>query len=84
MGNKLLKDKVEIENKLVEIEGKLLKCKQKGEIEDKLLKCQQNVELKGNIGAGTGATVGKILGMEKAMKSGIGSAYMELGKGIKL
>ena len=34
--------------------------------------------ISGNIGAGTGATVGKILGMERAMKSGLGSAYMEL------
>src|SRR4051812_36578429 len=28
----------------------------------------------GNVGAGTGATVGKMLGMRQAMKSGIGSA----------
>jgi L-aminopeptidase/D-esterase-like protein len=36
----------------------------------------------GNVGAGTGATVGKILGMNQAMKSGIGSASMEIGGGI--
>jgi len=36
----------------------------------------------GNVGAGTGATVGKILGMEQAMKSGIGSASIEIGEGI--
>jgi L-aminopeptidase/D-esterase-like protein len=28
----------------------------------------------GSVGAGTGATVGKLLGMERAMKSGVGSA----------
>lgn len=36
----------------------------------------------GNVGAGTGATVGKILGMTQAMKSGIGSASMEIGAGV--
>lgn len=36
----------------------------------------------GNFGAGTGATVGKILGLERAMKSGIGSASVEIGEGI--
>ncbi len=35
----------------------------------------------GNVGAGTGATVGKILGMDQAMKSGIGSASLDLGSG---
>lgn len=33
----------------------------------------------GNCGAGCGATVGKILGMERAMKSGIGAASVDLG-----
>jgi L-aminopeptidase/D-esterase-like protein len=33
----------------------------------------------GNVGAGCGATVGKILGMAQAMKSGIGSASIDLG-----
>ncbi|TFH35350.1 MAG: peptidase S58 family protein, partial [Anaerolineales bacterium] len=33
----------------------------------------------GNAGAGAGATVGKILGMAGAMKSGIGSASRDLG-----
>ncbi len=32
----------------------------------------------GNHGAGTGATVGKLLGMDRAMKSGIGSAILHL------
>ena len=36
----------------------------------------------GNVGAGTGATVGKILGMKNAMKSGIGSASLTLGSGV--
>ena len=35
----------------------------------------------GNAGAGMGATVGKILGMAGAMKSGIGSASRDLGGG---
>ena len=38
----------------------------------------------GNIGAGTGASVGKILGMKQAMKSGIGNAGMTLSRGIKV
>jgi L-aminopeptidase/D-esterase-like protein len=33
----------------------------------------------GNVGAGAGATVGKILGMEQAMKAGIGSASEIIG-----
>ncbi|HEX7555299.1 MAG TPA: P1 family peptidase, partial [Leptolinea sp.] len=36
----------------------------------------------GNIGAGSGATVGKIFGMKQAMKSGIGSASMDIGGGV--
>lgn len=36
-------------------------------------------ELQGNIGCGMGATVGKILGPEKAMKSGLGSATVQVG-----
>jgi len=36
----------------------------------------------GNIGAGTGATVGKIKGIGYAMKSGIGTASIRLGKGV--
>jgi L-aminopeptidase/D-esterase-like protein len=35
----------------------------------------------GNVGAGMGATVGKILGMAGAMKSGIGTASIDLGAG---
>ncbi|HZJ99987.1 MAG TPA: P1 family peptidase, partial [Tissierellaceae bacterium] len=35
--------------------------------------------LQGNVGCGMGATVGKILGPEKAMKSGLGSATVKVG-----
>jgi L-aminopeptidase/D-esterase-like protein len=36
----------------------------------------------GAVGAGTGATVGKIFGMRQAMKSGIGSGLVELKGGV--
>ena len=36
----------------------------------------------GNVGAGMGATVGKVLGMGGAMKSGIGSASQKIGEEI--
>lgn len=36
----------------------------------------------GNVGAGTGASAGKILGMRQATKTGIGSASQEVGAGI--
>lgn len=36
----------------------------------------------GNVGAGTGASVGKILGLKQAMKSGVGCASLEVGAGI--
>ncbi len=35
----------------------------------------------GNVGAGTGATVGKVFGMKQAMKSGVGSASLTLASG---
>ena len=38
----------------------------------------------GNAGAGMGATVGKILGIGQAMKSGIGTAAMEIGAGLQV
>jgi len=34
----------------------------------------------GNVGAGTGASIGKIFGMKSAMKSGIGTASMNVGR----
>lgn len=36
----------------------------------------------GNVGVGTGATVGKILGMGQAMKSGVGTASLDIGGGV--
>lgn len=36
----------------------------------------------GNVGAGTGATVGKLLGVEQSMKSGLGSATIDVGNGL--
>lgn len=42
----------------------------------------RNRPSEGNYGAGIGATVGKILGMKYAMKSGIGTASKDLGSGI--
>jgi len=38
----------------------------------------------GNVGAGTGATVGKILSLKMATKSGIGTASIDLGGGGKV
>jgi L-aminopeptidase/D-esterase-like protein len=38
----------------------------------------------GNVGAGTGATVGKILGLGQAMKSGLGTASVHLGSVLSL
>src|SRR5580698_5276037 len=38
--------------------------------------------IEGNVGAGTGASVGKIFGMKQAMKSGIGTASLTLGSGV--
>ncbi len=36
----------------------------------------------GNVGAGTGASVGKIAGIQQAMKSGVGTASLTLGSGV--
>lgn len=36
----------------------------------------------GNVGAGTGATVGKIFGPKSAMKSGLGTASLAIGAGV--
>jgi len=38
--------------------------------------------IEGSVGAGTGATVGKILGMPHATKSGVGSACIEIVEGL--
>ncbi len=36
----------------------------------------------GNVGAGTGASIGKMFGMTLAMKSGLGTASMDIGGGV--
>ena len=38
----------------------------------------------GNVGAGTGATVGKMFGMAQAMKGGLGTACVDMRGGIKV
>jgi L-aminopeptidase/D-esterase-like protein len=38
----------------------------------------------GNIGVGIGASVGKILGMGQAMKSGVGTAALSVGRGLRV
>jgi L-aminopeptidase/D-esterase-like protein len=43
------------------------------------LNASQGPVEEGNVGAGTGATVGKILGMGQAMKAGIGTASEKIG-----
>ena len=40
---------------------------------------QNNLPKQGNVGAGTGASVGKFLGFDKAMKSGLGIAAIQVG-----
>jgi L-aminopeptidase/D-esterase-like protein len=36
----------------------------------------------GSVGAGTGATVGKVLGFKRAIKGGVGTASLNLGDGV--
>jgi len=48
------------------------------------LNASSEVPSEGVVGAGTGATVGKILGMGQAMKAGIGNASMDIGGGVKV
>jgi L-aminopeptidase/D-esterase-like protein len=40
--------------------------------------------VEGAVGAGTGATVGKLFGIKQAMKSGIGSFTVDLPEGVKV
>lgn len=40
------------------------------------------VVAEGNVGAGTGATIGKIFGLAGAMKSGLGTASLAIGGGV--
>ena len=42
------------------------------------------VVAEGNVGAGTGATVGKIRGMAQAMKGGVGTFTVQLGPKVKV
>jgi len=44
------------------------------------LNAQKNECSQGNVGAGAGATVGKIFGMDRAMKSGLGSYALQTGE----
>jgi L-aminopeptidase/D-esterase-like protein len=46
------------------------------------LAASDEVVAEGTVGAGTGATVGGILGLERAMKSGLGSAAVSLGEAL--
>jgi L-aminopeptidase/D-esterase-like protein len=46
------------------------------------LNASSEAPAEGNVGAGTGATVGKVMGIGWAMKSGIGSASQAIGEGI--
>lgn len=46
------------------------------------LNASSSAPAEGNAGAGMGATIGKILGMGQSMKSGIGTASMEIGGGV--
>ncbi|GEL78840.1 P1 family peptidase [Tenuibacillus multivorans] len=45
-------------------------------------KASSGIFKQGNIGAGCGATVGKIMGFENSMKSGLGSASVTLDNGL--
>ncbi len=49
---------------------------------DACVKADEGPVDEGNCGAGTGATVGKVLGMDWAMKGGLGTAAVSLGDGV--
>jgi L-aminopeptidase/D-esterase-like protein len=46
------------------------------------LDASEDPPAEGNVGVGTGATVGKIFGMAGAMKAGVGTASLEIGRGV--
>jgi L-aminopeptidase/D-esterase-like protein len=48
------------------------------------LNASASAPAEGSVGAGTGATVGKILGPKQAMKGGIGTLAMEIGAGVQV
>lgn len=43
---------------------------------------KSGVVTEGNVGAGTGATIGKVFGLAGAVKSGLGTASIEIGGGV--
>ena len=47
------------------------------------LNAEKNIEMQGNVGAGCGATVGKFMGPERSMKSGLGTYAVEIN-GVKI
>lgn len=49
---------------------------------DAALSAKRGDFAQGSVGAGTGATVGKVLGLDRAMKGGIGSASVTLDGGL--
>ncbi len=52
---------------------------------DACLGCSKSEVMQGNVGVGTGATVGKILGISNATKGGVGTAsYRFPGSGVNL
>ena len=48
------------------------------------LNASDTAPAQGSVGAGTGATVGKMLGMHSAMKGGIGSASITIAEGLTI
>jgi L-aminopeptidase/D-esterase-like protein len=46
------------------------------------LAASSKVVAEGNVGAGAGASVGKLMGAKQAMKSGLGSASISIGSGV--
>ena len=46
------------------------------------LAASKNKVKEGNVGAGTGASVGKLFGAKQAMKCGLGSASVKIGAGV--
>jgi len=45
------------------------------------LNAGEEPQSEGNVGAGTGATVGKVLSLKRAMKAGFGTASLKIGRG---
>ena len=48
------------------------------------LNASKEAPAQGSVGAGMGATVGKLLGMGQAVKAGIGTASINIGNGVKV